>query len=123
MTNGTWSGPGNRRPVRTTSGASAGEVSRLLAAAVYDDRTGGLSLFLVNRDPQRSVEVRADVSATGARRLAEAWSVGQEDARVANTLESPDAVVPRPLADVEVRPGAVRAALPPLSWSVVRVGA
>ncbi|MEW6753754.1 MAG: alpha-N-arabinofuranosidase [Candidatus Latescibacterota bacterium] len=101
--------------------ASAGEVSCLLAAAVHDAETGSLSLFLVNRDPVRPLDVRADVSATGASRLAEAWRVGEDDACLSNTLEAPDAVVPRALADVEVGRGTVRALLAPMSWSVVRV--
>jgi alpha-N-arabinofuranosidase len=103
--------------------ATAGEVSSLLTAATHDASSGGLSLFLVNRDPQQALDVRADVSATGAGRLTENWCVSAEDTALANTKETPDAVLPQSLRQVEVQGGAVRAELPPMSWSVLRLEA
>jgi alpha-N-arabinofuranosidase len=43
------------------------------------------------------------------------------DIRAHNTEETPDRVVPRPLTDITAEDGVVRALLPPVSWSVIRL--
>jgi alpha-N-arabinofuranosidase len=103
--------------------ASVGDVPCLLAAAVHDEPAGALSLFLVNRDPARTLAVDADLSATGVAAVGEAWYLHEEDSSRANTLATPDAVAPKPLDRVDVQSGRLRCELPAMSWTALRLSA
>ena len=109
----------NQGDALATSGS--GDIPCLAAAAVWDESAGELKLFLVNRDPERELEVSADIAAFGTMSLVEALSLHDEDSTAANTVTEPDRVSPARLERVEVGGGHLRAVLPAMSWALVRV--
>ena len=81
---------------------------------------GVVTLFAVNRDAERPLDLAADVRALGACRVLEHLVVADADRTAVNTAEDPGRVRPRP-GDATVADGTVRAVLPPISWNVVRL--
>ena len=49
------------------------------------------------------------------------WTLTGPDAAAKNTVDATERVSPRPLAGVTLEGGLLRAALPPLSWNVLRL--
>ena len=64
---------------------------------------------------------RAVVRALGDLRPAEATTLNDDDVDACNTENDTDRVVPRPLTDLTVEDGTLRAVLPPVSWNVIRL--
>ena len=89
--------------------------------ATYDADVGAATLFAVNRSVDEPIELLANVRALGQGHLVEATTLCDSDIRAHNTEETPDRVVPRPLTDITSEDGFVRALLPPVSWSVIRL--
>jgi len=50
-------------------------------------------------------------------------TLADDDLSAANTADHPDRVVPRPARDVAVDGGVLRATLPPVSWTAIRLSA
>ena len=103
----------------TTS--KSGDIDCLVSAAVWDEESGQLNLFLINRDPDRSLDTTVDLAAFGGSSIVEAVSIHNDDPTTANTAEEPDAVTPIVLVDIDLKNGKVKASLPALSWNLVRV--
>jgi alpha-N-arabinofuranosidase len=86
------------------------------------DVTGDdLTVFAVNRDAHAALPVTIDVRSLPGLRVARHTYLGDDDPAAANTQDAPDRVVPRSGADVPVDGGIVRAALPPMSWNMLRI--
>lgn len=98
-----------------------GDVPFLDATATYDEDTGDVTLFLVNRSTTDPLEVEATVCAFPDHWVAAATTLTADDLRTTHTAGRADAVVPRPLSPVQVTDGLLRAVLPPVSWNVVRL--
>jgi alpha-N-arabinofuranosidase len=98
-----------------------GDVPLLDATATYDEGSGALTVFAVNRSTTEVVDVAATVRAFPDHQVTSATTLTADDVRTANTAERPEAVVPRPLPQVGLADGLLRAALPPVSWNVVRL--
>ena len=92
-----------------------------LAAVNTDD--GGLSLFLLNRDLQRPLQLRAEVRGFAGLSLLDARTMHDGDLKTVNTQAEPDRIKPVPLGGVEVHDGVVVAELPPASWTLLRFAA
>jgi alpha-N-arabinofuranosidase len=99
-----------------------GEVPLLDAVATHDPGTGDVTVFVVNRDQTGSVALSVPLTGFGAPlEVAEAWTVADADLYATNTAEHPDRVVPRPAEQVEVTDGVLRAVLPAVSWTAIRL--
>jgi alpha-N-arabinofuranosidase len=100
-----------------------GAVSAVESAAAFDDETGELSLFLVNRslseDAAVSVDLGALIAADPALQLDTALTLSDVDRDARNTLAEPDRVVPHPNGTVALEDGVLRLTLPAVSWSIV----
>ncbi|GAA2354052.1 alpha-N-arabinofuranosidase [Saccharopolyspora halophila] len=100
--------------------AQYGTVDLLHSTAVRGE-DGAVTLFAVNRSTDRSLELTANLRATGARRVAGATTLTDRDRHARNTREQPGRVQPRALDEVVLEDGVVTAVLPPLSWNVIRI--
>jgi alpha-N-arabinofuranosidase len=98
-----------------------GDVPLLGATATYDEESGDVTVLTVNRSVDDSLELRADVRGLPGCRVVEATVLAHQNLRTHNTEDDPDCVVPRPLQDVSVDAGELRAQLPPVSWTVLRL--
>ncbi|MFC0534027.1 arabinosylfuranosidase ArfA [Phytohabitans kaempferiae] len=99
-----------------------GEASVVDAVATHDEEIGDLVVFAVNRDQTESVELTVDLHLFGGEpRLAEAWTLTDDDLRATNTQERPDRVVPRPTAGASVDGATLKVVLPRVSWSAIRL--
>ncbi|MGN9909230.1 arabinosylfuranosidase ArfA [Phytohabitans sp. LJ34] len=106
----------------TYATAKHGEVSLVDAVATYDAESGDVVVFAVNRDQSDPVELTVDLHLfDGERRLAEAWTLADDDIRATNTVDEPDRVTLRAAEAVSVDGAALRVVLPPVSWSAVRL--
>ena len=100
-----------------------GEVPLVDATAVLDEERAEVTLLCVNRSVDAPVELRAGVRALEGCEVLQASVLTDEDPTACNTEGAPDRVAPRPLREVTVEDGELRAVLPPVSWCVVRLSA
>ena len=83
------------------------------AVATHDAETGEVTVFVVNRDVAEAVDLTVPLA--GFRpglRVAESWTLADDDLSATNTADHPDRVVPRQSEGVAVADGALRATLP-----------
>ncbi|WP_367139125.1 alpha-N-arabinofuranosidase [Saccharothrix sp. HUAS TT1] len=97
-----------------------GAVPVVDAVATHDAETGATVVFVVNRHRSEPVDLRVGLAAFGDVEVAEAWVVHDPDGSATNTEADPDRVVPRP-QEADVVDGELRAVLPPVSWTAVRL--
>ncbi|MFE2756877.1 alpha-N-arabinofuranosidase [Actinosynnema sp. NPDC059335] len=97
-----------------------GDVPVVDAVATHDAESGDTVLFVVNRHRTEPVDLRVGLAAFGDVRVAEAWAVHDPDGSATNTETDPDRVVPKP-HDVTVTDGDLHTALPPVSWTAIRL--
>jgi alpha-N-arabinofuranosidase len=95
-------------------------VRYLKLAAVADD-SGGLSLFLLNRDLTQEMEVSLDARSFGRLVVGEAIELRHDDLQATNTRDAAERVKPAPLTGVTVDGGTIRTTLKPASWNVVHL--
>lgn len=101
-----------------------GDVDSIDAAATWDEETGRLVVFVANRSLEESNDLMIDLHGLGDLRLlqAETLTVPEGGSRSTANLETtPDTVHMVPLAAADIVGGALRATLPPLSWSVLEL--
>jgi alpha-N-arabinofuranosidase len=103
------------------STADYDDVPLVDAVATWDEEAKALTLLCVNRSESEPVSLDVSTRALPDLRLVEATVLAHDDPSTANTEERPDAVRPRPLEGVTVEDGRVLGALPPVSWSVIRL--
>ena len=104
-------------PTYTT--ARFGTVPVLDAVATYDDVTGSVTVFAVNRDTTQSMDLTVQLSNFGPLVVDEAWVLGGGDPHEINTADLPEQVHPRPLVTKLSKEGLLVASLPPVSWCVL----
>ena len=107
-------------PTHTT--ARFGEVPLLDAVATWDADAGEAAVFAVNRDRTEPLTLELDVAALPVDAVREALTLADDDHAARNTAQAPDRVVPQPNTTAELADGRLRVELPPVSWSVVRLG-
>ena len=100
-----------------------GDVPLLDATATYDEESGAVTVFAVNRSPDDDLDLEVDLRALPGLRVESATTLAGPDGdfRATNTAERPDAVRPRANSRARVESGHLTAALPPVSWNVVRL--
>jgi alpha-N-arabinofuranosidase len=98
-----------------------GEVPVLHATATFDDATGELCLFAVNRSTTEALPLTADVRGFGTMQVTEHSVLADDDLQARNTAEHPDRVEPRPGHGARLDDGQLTVGLPPASWNVLRL--
>ncbi len=100
-----------------------GDVPLLDATATYDEESGAVTVFAVNRSPDDDLDLEVDLRALPGLRVESATTLAGPDGdiRATNSAERPDAVRPRANSRARVESGHLTAALPPVSWNVVRL--
>jgi alpha-N-arabinofuranosidase len=98
-----------------------GEVPMLHATATYDDDTGELCLFAVNRNTTETLPLTADLRGFGTLQVAEHSVLADDDLQAVNTAEDPDRVAPRRGTGARLDDGQLTVGLPPASWNVLRL--
>jgi alpha-L-arabinofuranosidase len=105
--------------------ARFGAVPVLDAVATYDASTGDVTVFVVNRHLTSGVELVVAMGAFPAGlRVVESWTIADDDLHAVNTEQEPDRVVPRAgVVAAGFDGGTLRATLPPVSWTAIRLAA
>jgi alpha-N-arabinofuranosidase len=99
-----------------------GAVPVLDAVATHDAGSGEVTVFVVNRHQSESADLSVPVTGFGGPlRVAESWTLADDDLTATNTAEHPDRVVPRRTDHAEVTGGVLRATLPAVSWTAIRL--
>jgi len=101
--------------------ARYGSVPVVDTVATYDDESGALVVFAVNRHPGEQVDFSVDLRAFPGARLDQATTLADDNWRAANTQDEPDRVAPRPHPAAQVTDDALRTVLPAVSWNVFRL--
>ena len=107
----------------TYDAVSHGDVPLLDATATYDEESGAVTLFAVNRSVEEDLEVDVDLHAFPSHRIAGATMLAAPDSGTGatNTADRPDAVSPSDNPRVRLETGRLAVVLPPVSWNVVRL--
>ncbi|MCK2045874.1 alpha-N-arabinofuranosidase [Chromohalobacter moromii] len=98
-----------------------GDVPYLDVSAVHDEAQGTIALFIVNRHPSDSLEFDVDLGGFTSCRLIEHQSIDYPDMKAANTAERPGHIQPTPGQGLTVDGSALKGALTPLSYHMVRL--
>jgi alpha-L-arabinofuranosidase len=110
---------------RTTSPTAAtrryGDVPLVDTAATYDEETGVLAVFAINRHRSHPIDLDVDVRAFPEWNTVEATTLSDIDPTAHNTRDEPDRVSPRRLTGAQIVDGHLKVGLPPLSWTVLRL--
>jgi len=97
-----------------------GAVPYLDLAAVYDEESGALNLFIANRNQTKNLTVEVDLGGFGDVSVIAHSTLADTDQDARNTINSPETVVPKMNGDAVVENGKLTSNLLPLSWNVVR---
>lgn len=98
-----------------------GSVDLVDAIATHDPESGALAVFLVNRGVEEEAEVTLDLGSLLEGRTVAASTLADDDVYAANSLETPDRVVPQPNERVSVEAGRLTIVLPAVSWTTLTV--
>jgi alpha-N-arabinofuranosidase len=99
------------------------EAPYLKVAAVSDEDNRCVSVFLLNRNLERSLDVSIDARGFGRLAVEEAHELHHADLQAINSKEEPDKVAPSKLEGVSTEGSKVRLSVKPASWSVIRLRA
>ncbi|MEJ7707340.1 MAG: alpha-N-arabinofuranosidase [Nocardioidaceae bacterium] len=98
-----------------------GDVPVVDATATYDEQAGELTAFAVNRSRTEPIEITVDLRDFPEGWTLEATALHHDDPSTRNVAEYPDQVAPRPLEQAHLDDRQLRAVLPAVSWSVIRL--
>jgi alpha-N-arabinofuranosidase len=98
-----------------------GEVPLLHATATFDDATGDLCLFAVNRSTIETMPLSVDLRGFGDLQVGEHSVLADDDLQARNTADDPDRVTPRRGTGAVLDDGQLTVGLPPASWNVLRL--
>lgn len=97
-----------------------GEVPVLDAAASYDAGAGTASFFLLNRHQSEPLDIAVEVADRPPLRVLDAYTIGGDDVKAANTWDQPDRVKPLRAQAVIDEDGVLRVTTPAPGLTVVR---
>jgi alpha-N-arabinofuranosidase len=106
--------------VPTADTLAYGDVPLVDTTATRDPDTGEVTVLAINRSTTEPVLLEADVRGISPHRV-EATTLGGGQLDRTNTATEPTAVVPQALPGAESTDGRLRASLPPVSFTVVRL--
>ncbi|MCL2595367.1 MAG: alpha-N-arabinofuranosidase [Promicromonosporaceae bacterium] len=101
--------------------AKYGDVPALDAVATHDAATGEVAIFVVNRSPDEELLLDSDLRAFPGLRVIEAVTLHSPDHTWAATADDATSVVPQANTSALLADGRLGAALPPISWSMIRL--
>ncbi len=97
-----------------------GPVSQVWPVATWDEESGDLAIFLINRSLRAATAVALDLSRFGDLALVEHLVITDSGPDAVNSMAEPDRVVPRPGASrLDSRELSIEA--PALSWHCLRL--
>ncbi|GAA3818424.1 arabinosylfuranosidase ArfA [Cellulomonas soli] len=99
-----------------------GDADLVDAVATWDEETGSLTLFAVNRSTTEPVLLDIDLRSVPGLRLLEASTLSNPDHTWTATADDDTSVAPHANATAQVRDGRLQVEVPPVSWNVVRLG-
>ena len=113
-----------RPRVATIPTKTLGDVPAADMVATWDEETQSLSVFAVNRHQQDTVDLRLDLRAFGVPlQVVEQLVMGGQDLEATNTADAPERVAPRHDGTTTVTDKGMTVALPPVSWTLLRLAA
>ncbi len=95
-----------------------GRVDTLDATATWDQESGRIAVFLINRHPDQCLDVTVDLRGFDSAQVAECLRLEGDPSHV-NTATDPHAVQPRTDATVTVEGGSLQLRLSAASWTAV----
>ena len=102
-----------------------GNVPALWSTATYDEESGVVALFVVNRSETDEIECEIPLgaleAALGPLHLVEHVGLYDDDRSAVNGPEHPDRVVPKRIDGTRITDGTCVATLPAASWHLVRL--
>jgi alpha-N-arabinofuranosidase len=96
------------------------EMPAVLTACVANP-DGGLTIFALNRDLARPIDLRVSLHAFAGLKSVEWTILRDDDLKAVNTEQAPHRIAPKAHAGATVADGQLTATLPPASWNVIRV--
>jgi alpha-N-arabinofuranosidase len=105
-----------------TGTAKHGDVPLVDAVATHDPASGDVAVFVVNRSLDAPTTLAVDVRAFDDLQLVEAVSLAGPDPYARSTADDDTSLAPAPNGSARVEGGTVRVDLPPVSWSMLRLG-
>jgi alpha-N-arabinofuranosidase len=96
-----------------------GAVPAVAAAAAWDEESGALTLFLVNRDPGNEIVLDVALRAFGTPSLGEQLVLDGDDVRATNTSTAPDRVQARTASTARLDGDRLTVPLPAVSWTAL----
>jgi alpha-N-arabinofuranosidase len=90
------------------------------SAAAYDEQTGELNVFVINRNWKEDTTLDLDVSGFGVLKFVEHKELFSEDLEAANSFENPDNILPGVSSMAKYENGKVKTTVKKLSWNVLR---
>jgi alpha-L-arabinofuranosidase len=101
--------------------ARYGDVPLVSATATHDPDTGEVCVLAVNRALSEPLRLDVDLTALGELTVVEHLVLADDDIRATNTRHQPTRVTPRRVPGADHSDGQLSAALPPVSWNVLRL--
>jgi alpha-N-arabinofuranosidase len=98
-----------------------GDVPLLDASATYDEASGEIAIFAVNRSQTDALAASLALHGFAGLRVVEHLVLEHPDPHAVNTADTPDRVVPHRNGDAAADGTVVSATLPRLSWNVIRL--
>jgi alpha-N-arabinofuranosidase len=98
-----------------------GAVPAVSSAATWDEETGRLALFLVNRDPAEDHVVDLDLRAVRPVAVEEQLVLAGEDLRATNSSADPERVRARQADSARLDGQHLTVALPAVSWTAINL--
>ena len=109
-------------PIAPTYSTSLyGDVPVVDATATRDPDGGDITIFVLNRHLDETVQVEVNTAALGPVVVQEAVALTGPDPSAANTEQDQNRIVPTPL-HVEVQEATLSVQLPPVAWACIRLG-
>jgi len=96
-------------------------VQAIDVAAVHNEESGDVNIFIVNRDIEEDIEITLDVRGFEGYKLAEHIEMYTDDLNAVNTFENPDVIKPAVNPSTKLDSGKVTANTKKLSWNVIRL--
>ena len=101
--------------------AKFADVALVDAVATFDAESQQSALFVVNRAITEPTLIEADLRGLGAGRIVEAVELSHADSHWQASADNHTSFGPKKLA-ATLEDGVLRAALPPVSWAMIRLG-
>lgn len=99
------------------------DVPYLESTTVYNEETGEITIFAVNRHLSESMDVSIDIRSFGDVQLIEHIVMESENLKASNTKNNPNNVTPHTGGHTTIDHSKATAVLPKASWNVIRLQA